>query len=169
MDRTSGELKFSQEGKLILTGEIFDSHNTFLFEAFVDTGSTFGIIITRELADAVCAPDNGPVQINAGAGSVSSEGHKSVVNLKFGQLICRNYPVTIINGTRNLIGVKFLQEAGIIMLVDFNKGRTQGGIITTDRTEAKIFGKVSHCLHSHKLDLSDSKNPCPVCGAISAE
>ncbi len=161
----SGKLIIPNNGKLILTGEVFDDHGNHHFNAYVDTGCNFNIALTQELADAVCAPVTGKeINISTGAGTGSTIGHERIVNLKFGNLTIKNYKIIAIPGKRNLIGVNFFQDVGIIIIADFHKGKTQGGIITSDRKVASIFGKTAHCFFSHGLDISNSDKPCPVCG-----
>lgn len=63
----------------------------------------------------------------------------------------------------NKVGTKFFQDTGIIMLVDFYKGKTMGGIITSDRRFAGAIGKTSHCYFSHNNDIVKSNEPCPIC------
>lgn len=165
MEQKSGKLTIDSSGKLILTGEIFDEHGSFNFEAFVDTGSPFGLVITRELADAVCAKCEKEINISTGAGSNSTKGLISKANFRFGDLTLQNYEATVVNGNRNLVGIKFFQDTGIIMLVDFHKGKTMGGAITDDRKFARALGKTSHCFFVHNNDITKSNEPCPICGA----
>lgn len=166
----SGKLRIDEiTGKLFLVGEVFDDHGSYLFEAGIDTGSDFGLVIQRGLADAVCAPvvsTTGPISIGGGSGSV--EGLYRKVNVKFGELIVHNYEATVLNGNsdRNLIGVKFLQEAGLLLLADFHEGITKGGFVTSERKFALAIGKTCHCLSVHNLDLCDCSKPCPVCGQL---
>jgi predicted oxidoreductase len=165
MKRESGKLVITAKGKLILTGEVFDSHGSYPFDAFVDTGSDFGLVLTQELADAVCAKVEGEINISIGGGSQSIVGQKRKVSLKFGEMAVTDYEVTVISGTRNLIGIKFLQDANILMVADFKPGKTSGGIITNNRKYASIIGKAAHCAFSHQIDITGSHLPCPICGA----
>lgn len=166
MQQKSGKLIINSIGKLILTGEIFDGHGSFDFEAYVDTGSSFNMVITRELADAVCAKVEEEIKnISIGSGSNTTDGQIRRANFRFGDLLLQNYNVTVVNGSRNLVGIKFFQDTGIIMLVDFHRGKTMGGIIINDRKFAGVIGKVSHCYFSHNNDISKSNEPCPICGA----
>ena len=80
-------------------------------------------------------------------------------------LIIQNYKVTVVNGTRNLVGIKFFQDVGIIMLMDFHKEKTNGGIITSEQKFVNILGKTAHCYFSHNIDISKSNEPCSSCGA----
>ena len=68
------------------------------------------------------------------------------------------------SSTRNLIGVKFFQDAGMLLLADFHEGSTKGGFVTTDRRFARVISKSCHCLSVHNLDLSKYAEPCSVCG-----
>jgi len=165
MEQKSGKLIINDDGKLILTGEVFDGHGSYDFNAYVDTGSSFGMVLTRELADAVCAKVEGDINISIGGGSNTVKGQKRRANLRFGELILTNYEITVVNGTRNLAGIKFFQDAGIIMLVDFHKGKTMGGLITNNRRFARALGKTAHCFSVHKSDITKSNEPCPICGA----
>lgn len=130
MEQKSGKLIIDDNGKLILTGEVFDQHGSYDFNACVDTGSTFDIVLTRELADAVCAEVKGEIKnISIGAGSNKTNGLIRRTNLRFGGLELLNHEVIVIDGgNRNLVGIKFFQDTGITMLVDFHKGKTMGGI-----------------------------------------
>lgn len=166
MEQKSGKLLINDAGKLILTGEIFDGHGSFNFETFVDTGLSLNMVITRELADAVCAKIEGEVKnISIGGGTSSVDGQIRMANFRFGDLVIQNYKVAVINGSRNLVGIKFFQDVGILMLVDFHKGKTMGGILTSERKFANIIGKTAHCYFSHNIDISKSNEPCPSCGA----
>ena len=69
--------------------------------------------------------------------------------------------------TRNVIGVKFFQDAELLLIADFNKKSTRGGLISNDRRIAGVVGKTLHCFCQHGLDLSKSTKPCPVCGQSS--
>ncbi len=164
MERKSGKLSIDDEGKLILTGEVFDGHGSYDFNAYVDTGSIFGIILTQELADAVCAKVKGEVVISTGAGSGQTRGQIRNANLRFGDLVIENYQITVVQGDRNLIGIKFLQDVGVGMLVDFHKGKTMGGLITSERKLVRSLGKTAHCFLEHKNDMAKSHEPCPTCG-----
>lgn len=164
MEQKSGKLIIDENGKLILTGEIFDGHGSFNFETFVDTGSPFGLVVTKELADAVCAKYKREINISTGAGSNSTKGQICRANFRFGSLTLQNYEVTVVNGNRNLVGIKFFQDTGIIMMVDFHKGKTMGGAITNDRKFAGVIGKTAHCYFSHNNDIIKSNEPCPTCG-----
>jgi hypothetical protein len=164
MEQKSGKLIIDDNGKLILTGEIFDGYGSFDFGAFVDTGSPFGLVLTKELADAVCAKYEGEINISTGAGSNSTKGQIRRANFRFGGLTLQNYEITVVNGNRNLVGINFFQDTGIIMLVDFHKGKTMGGAITNDRKLANALGKTSHCFLVHNNDITKSNEPCPICG-----
>lgn len=163
MYQKSGELKINDFGKLIYTGEIFDDHNSFDFEAFIDTGNDFGVVLTSQLANAVCAEVEEDIKINTGAGLETIPGQKRKVNLRFGNLLLKNYSVTVLNGTRNLVGISFLQEHGILMIVDFKKGKTEGGVLTNDQTFANVIKKTSRCYFGHKNDSIKSNEKCPIC------
>ncbi|MFA5829233.1 MAG: aspartyl protease family protein [Candidatus Gracilibacteria bacterium] len=165
MEQKSGKLIIDNNGKLILTGEVFDDHGSFDFNAFVDTGSSFGMVLTKQLADAVCAKYERDINISIGGGSNATTGQICRANLRFGDLTLQNYEVTVVNGNRNLVGIKFFQDTGIIILIDFHKGKTMGGAITTDRRFAKAIGKTSHCFFVHNNDITKSNEPCPICGA----
>lgn len=164
MNQETGKLIIDKNGKLILTGEIFDNHGSYSFDAYVDTGSSFGLILTRELADAVCAKIEEKISnISIGGGSNSVIGHKRKANLRFGELTLSNYEITVVEGgTRNLVGIKFFQDTQILMLIDF-KGKTSGGLITNDRRFASAIGKTAHFLTVHKTDITRSDEPCPIC------
>lgn len=164
MERKSGKLIINDEGKLILTGEVFDGHGSYDFNAYVDTGSIFGIVLTQELADAVCAKVEGEVDISIGAGSGQTKGQIRKANLRFGELVIENYQITVVKGNRNLIGIKFFQDVGAGMIVDFHKGKTMGGLITNERKLVKAIGKTAHCFLEHKNDIVKSYEPCPICG-----
>lgn len=165
MEQESGKLIIDENGKLILTGEIFDGHGSYPFNAYVDTGSSFGLVITRKLADAVCAKVEGEIDISIGGGSKTVTGQKRKANLRFGELILNNYEITVVSGTRNLVGIQFFQNAHIAMLVDFNQGKTRGGLITNQRRFASALGKTAHCFTVHRTDITKSNEPCPICGA----
>lgn len=165
MAQKSGKLIIGDNGKLILTGEVFDGHGSYDFNADVDTGSSFGMVLTRELADAVCATVEGKIDISIGGGSETISGQKRIANLRFGELVLNNYEIIVVNGTRNLVGIKFFQDTGTMMLVDFHKGKTMGGLITNDRRIAIAIGKTVHCLSVHKFDITKSNEQCPICGA----
>ena len=155
----------NEVGKLILTGEIFDDHGSYAFEACVDTGLSLNMVITKELADSVCAKVEGKIEnISIGGGSNTTDGLIRRANFRFGNLLLQNYNVAVINGSRNLVGIKFFQDTKTIMLVDFFKGKTMGGIITNDRKFASAIGKISHCYFCHNNDISKSNEPCPTCG-----
>jgi hypothetical protein len=164
MERKSGKLIIDDNGKLILTGEVFDEHGSYDFNAYVDTGCSFGMVLTRELADAVCAKVEGEIDISIGGGSNTVTGQKRRVNLRFGELVLNNYKITVVDGTRNLVGIEFFQDTGTIMLVEFHKGKTMGGLITNDRRFASALGKTAHCFLVHKNDITKSNEPCPICG-----
>lgn len=164
MEQKSGRLIIDDNGKLILTGKIFDSHNSFDFDAFVDTGSSFGMVLNTQLADAVCAKYERDIEISIGGGSNSITGQIRKANLRFGDLTLHNYKITVVSGNRNLVGIKFFQDTGIIMLVDFYKGKTMGGAITNDRRFAKVIGKTSHYFFIHNNDITKSDEPCSICG-----
>jgi len=163
--KKSGQLNISDDGKLILTGEVFDTHGYYIFDAAIDTGASLGITLTQELADAVCAPVvEARIPISIGAGSNSIEGCLRKVNLRFGGLEVKNYTATVIKGTRNLIGIKFLQEAGILLVADFHREKTLGSFISSDRNHARLIGKTFHCVNVHNFDICKINDPCPVCG-----
>lgn len=167
MEYKSGKLKIDDNGKLILTGEVYDDHVSLDFDAFVDTGSSFGMVLTRQLADSVCAKYEGEIDISIGGGSDSTTGQIRKANLRFGNLTLQNYEVTVVNGNRNLVGIKFFQDTEVIMLIDFHKGKTMGGAITNDRKFARAIGKASHCFLVHNNDITKSNYPCSICGAQS--
>lgn len=80
----SGKLTIKNE-KLFLAGEVFDKHGSYHFEAGIDTGSSFGFVMQKELADAVCAPVVRPTGlIDTGAGTGRITGLYRKVNLRFG-------------------------------------------------------------------------------------
>ena len=165
MERKSGKLIIDDNGELILTGEVFDERGSYDFNACVDTGCSFGMVLTKELADAVCAKVEGEINIIIGGGSKTVNGQKRRVNLRFGELVLQNYEIIVINGNENLVGIEFFQDTGIIMIVDFHKGKTMGGLITNDRRFARALGKTAHCFLVHKNDITKSNEPCPICGA----
>ena len=166
----SGKLRIDEKsGKLFLAGEVFDDHGSCLFEAGIDTGSDFGLVLQRGLADALCAPvisTTGPISIGGGSGSV--EGLFRKVNFRFGELVVENYQAVILNGDsdRNLIGIKFFQDAGLLLLADFHAGITKGGFISSDRKFAMAIGKTCHCLSVHNVDLCNYSSPCLACGQV---
>jgi len=163
----SGQLRIDKNGKLFLSGEVFDNHGTYQFEAGIDTGSGFGFVMHRDLADAVCAPvirAAGSISIGAGSSTISGVYRK--VNFRFGGLEVRDYEAVVLDGSsaRNIIGVKFFQDAGMLLLADFHEGSAKGGLVTSDRRSAEVIGKTLHCFAIHNLDLSKCLEPCPVCG-----
>ncbi len=147
-----------------MTGEIFDKHGAYTFDAYIDTGSIFGLVLEKNLADAVCAQIEKEVNVSIGAGSKNIVGQIRKVNLQFGGLSVKNYPAVVVDGDRNLIGVKFFQDAGIAIVFDFLKGKTMGGFVTTDRKLIKAVGKTSHCFLSHNTDITKTYESCPICG-----
>lgn len=161
----SGKLAIKDNGKLILTGEVFDEYGSHNFDAYVDTGSDFGMVLTRGLADAVCAKVEDEIGISIGGGSSTVRGQKRRANLRFGELTLKDYEITVVNGTRNLVGIKFFQDTGIMILVDFHKGKTRGGLITNDRRFVSALGKTTHCFLGHKEDITKSDEACSICGA----
>lgn len=166
MERRSGKIKIDSTGKVILTAEIYDEHGSFDFDAIVDTGSSFGMVITKGLADAVCAKVLGEIEnISIGGGTDTINGQLRVANFRFGDLLdIPNYKVIVTDGTRNLIGVKFFQDNNILLMIDF-KGTTSGSLITNDRKFASALGKTTHYLEIHKNDITKSNEPCTICGA----
>ena len=165
-EQKSGQIRITNDGKVILTGEIFDQHGSYPFEAFIDTGSSFGLIITQELADAVCAPVLEEVNICIGAGSGNTKGHTRLANFRFGDLEIKNYRATAVKGSRNLVGVKFFQDISAAVLLDFHQGKTAGCFLSTDQKFVRMLGKSLHCATVHGLDICESTKPCPVCGQM---
>lgn len=163
----SGELKIDDNGKLLLGGEVFDSHGFYPFKAFIDTGSEFGFVIQKDLADAVCAPIIGSAgSISVGAGTSTISGVYRKISFRFGQLVIKNYNAVVLNKitNRNILGLKFFQDCDILLLADFHEGSTKGGLVSTDRKLARAIGNICHCLIQHDLDLSKYLEPCPACG-----
>jgi len=130
----------------------------------IDKNGKLILVMTEELANAVCSEPIEEINISIGGGSSSIMGQKRKVNLRFGKMILYNYDITVINGTNNLIGIPFFQNANIFMCVDFKKDITVGGLVTNDRRLARAIGKVAHCITLHKTDITRSNEPCPICG-----
>lgn len=161
----SGQLTI-KSGKLLLFGEIFDQHGAYPFEGFIDTGCSYDMVITRQLADAVCANIEKPVMASVGGGASTVPGSIRKINVRFGNFEGRNISVFVpddSNSTRTLIGIGFFQKAGILLIADFHSGATQGGLVTTDRAMASSVGMVVHCSSVHNNQLIKEMK-CPFCG-----
>ena len=157
MEVNSNTLKIDSNHKIKFSGNIFDHHGSYSFNAYIDTGCTFNLVLNRELADAVCAEVVCEVlDISIGGGLENKRGFIRKANLKFGPLTLRDYEFLVVDDNkRNLIGIKFFQDSKMLLVMDFASGKTDGCFITTNQDIARAMGKTVHfCLAHHMNPLN---------------
>ena len=150
----SAKLTIHNTGKISLEGVIFDSHGEYPLEAFLDTGCTDAFAIDQLLADAVCAPVVEEVTRTTPGGGIIRVFMRKI-NVRFGGLEIRELRVAVpeIPTGRNLMGISFLQAINAFIILDFNKGKTEGCFFTTDSVFSHRIGKQLHNITIHGNDL----------------
>lgn len=165
----SGEMHISENGKIIIAGELFEDReiNPIIIpiECNLDTGCTYDMVIPADMANGVGAQVEEKHDAGIGAGAGILAGTMRKINIRFGNASKKDVLVFVPNQpiSRVLIGIGLLQKLEVFVGINFYSGATEGGILTNDKNIAFFIGKMLHCLQVHGMEIV-SRDPCPYCG-----